>query len=135
MNATATHDAFGREYARLQSLKPGDWIEDDGGFGCWDTHALHVVRQRADGYLYVDCDEGEHVLAGHVEDVREDDHCVGFYPAHALHLTDAQLKLARTAISVAFVDDDAPVYDHEDGFDEVAAIAAVFGIPHPRGDA
>ena len=31
----AKADVNGREYARIAAVKPGDYLEDDGGFGCF----------------------------------------------------------------------------------------------------
>lgn len=125
----ATHDLQGREYARIADVKTGDMLEDDGGFGCLDGVSKHVVQADMNGQLFIPCDEGQHYLDGQVDD---GDHCVGLYPVHMVALTGRQLKLAREAITVAFVDDDAPVYDHEDGFAEVQRLADAFDIPHPR---
>jgi hypothetical protein len=73
-----THDTNGREYARLDALKPGDLLEDDGGFGCLDGVSKHEVKRRDDGHLYIDCEEGEHCLDGQID---EGEHCVGLYLA------------------------------------------------------
>ena len=86
------------------------------GLAVFLTDDLHIVRQDDNG-LYVDCDEGKHYLDGATDD---GEHCISLC-ARRLDLTDRQLKLVRAAVAIAFVDDDAPVYDADDGYARVQA--------------
>jgi hypothetical protein len=55
-------DIHGRDYARLDSLRPGCLVQFDDGHGCLPDQAVRQVKSGADGELYVECDEGKHYL-------------------------------------------------------------------------
>ena len=72
----ATHDNFGRAYAKLSELKQGDWIDLDSGFSC--TEARHTIVLYDHDGLYYRCKHGRHYLIGQADD---GEHCIGIYPA------------------------------------------------------
>jgi hypothetical protein len=65
-------DIHGRDYARLDSLRPGCLVQFDDGHSCLPDQAVREVKCGADGELYVECNEGKHCLV--------DDIVVGVYP-------------------------------------------------------
>lgn len=71
---SATHDLRGRPYAKLSELKAGDQVELDEGFTC--HKAGFVTLKDSIGFLYFECDEGEHCLQGQADD---GEHLVGIY--------------------------------------------------------
>lgn len=52
---------------KISDVRPGDVLVADGGFTCMrqDTHC--VVKADENGELYVECDEGRHLLSGQLD--------------------------------------------------------------------
>lgn len=72
----STHDAEGREWAKLSELTVGDEVVTDGNFTCVDNSVPHVVMVGAGG-LCIQCSDGNHYLDGQLGE--DGDHLVGLY--------------------------------------------------------
>lgn len=96
---SSTHSNDGREWARLSQLGPGSRVEFDAGFSCGLSGRILEVHRDPKGNLYVNCDEGEHGLAGQLasETGGDTDHLVGVWPAYPEPLSRvvAQAMLRR----------------------------------------
>lgn len=79
MSEIRTHDLQGRLYAKLSELKPGDRIVTDGDFTCREPWSEATVKERENGDLFVDCQEGGHKLDSHLEE--DQDTLLGIYRA------------------------------------------------------
>lgn len=77
----ATHDIYGRPYARLSELKAGDVVIIDAGFDCMARWSERVVQLNdaatVDDRLWIPCRSGQHALAGQMDG--EADTLVGIY--------------------------------------------------------
>lgn len=76
-------DANGRAYARVDTSKVGDWVETDNGFTCLGDAVRRQVKSSDDDKLYIDCDDGQHFLAGQWTQSVDGDFYVGLYPTDA----------------------------------------------------
>jgi len=75
-------DNDGKAYALVSNTKAGDILVCDGDFTCLDAGACRDVKAFGDdenypGELYIDCDEGQHSLAGQV--TKHDDDAEPYY--------------------------------------------------------
>lgn len=61
-------DLQGREYARIDQLKPGDVVQVDGDFTCMKPWSKSQVCIDDEGELYLHCSEGRHDLSGQLID-------------------------------------------------------------------
>ncbi len=75
-------DTWGRPYAKLSALKPGDRVIVDGDFDCMDAWITLEVLLAPDG-LYLPCAEGRHYLNGQLL-TGDGDTLVGIYERKTL---------------------------------------------------
>ena len=68
-------DRYGREWAILSQVKPGDRLFTDDGFTCMRFGEAKIVRRNEEGQLYVPCRDGRHYLDAQLEHGR----LIGFY--------------------------------------------------------
>jgi hypothetical protein len=68
-------DKQGREYAKMNDLRAGDFIEVDGDFSCLEKGARRQVCAGCN-YLFIICDSGTHHLDGQLV---EDGSLLGIY--------------------------------------------------------
>jgi len=71
----ASHDTFGKPYAKLADLKAGDVLELDQGFTCMKGER-NVCLYHATNELFVHCNHGLHFLSGQDDG---DGYLVGMY--------------------------------------------------------
>ena len=68
-------DTYGRPYAKLSDLRPGDKISLDDDFTCMSGNK--IVQQDTNGELFVSCRQKGHWLNGQLAEDRE--HLIGIY--------------------------------------------------------
>lgn len=71
-----SRDNKGREWAKIQQVKPGSVLECDGGFTCMRNGETRTVGRDIHG-LFISCTEGHHYLDGQ----EEEDYYIGLYLA------------------------------------------------------
>jgi len=70
-------DKYGREYAKVDSIFEGSFVEADGDFTCLAHGEVSKVKQNGEGSLFIPCSEGRHYLSGQ----RNGNYYIGLYPA------------------------------------------------------
>lgn len=71
------HDKCDHPYARIAEVTKGTRLRVDGGFTCMKTGDIKLVHSTEDDKLFIECDEGAHMLCGQCQD----DYYLGLYPA------------------------------------------------------
>lgn len=98
---------------KLDEVKTGMIFRCDGGFTCLCENELVVVNQdnKRTGIesLYIRCDDGEHYIDGQV-DFDDQETLIGLEYVGSI-FEQNEMKLLLDAMNIAYVDDDAPVYD------------------------
>jgi hypothetical protein len=62
--AKGQSDTYGRDWAILSKIKPGDRLFTDSGFTCMGAGEAKIVRRDDQGRLFVPCRDGRHYLDG-----------------------------------------------------------------------
>lgn len=52
-----------KPFAKIKEIKAGDYVRTDGGFTCIGSNQIREVKVDEAGFLYFDCNEGQHGLA------------------------------------------------------------------------